>query len=231
MGRHAKIKVFVGIHLHRLTLVSFAEPQVLPNGDTHAMGNWKCDCGKIITTRISHVTNNASKSCGCLKRELASKRQTKHGMEGTQLCRIYRNIKNRCGNPNTPSYQDYGGRGIKVCKRWLGQNGLAAFIADMGQQPTPLHTVERRDVNGDYSPSNCYWLPLAEQNRNKRNSVRLTLDGVQLLQRDLAKLAGVDDSSIALRLKRGETPEQIRDYFNNRRAQIFREKYERMVAR
>lgn len=84
-------------------------------------------------------------------------------------------MKQRCFNPNSENYYLYGGRGITICDRWLhgedGMSGLECFIADMGQKPSPDHTVDRYpDNDGNYEPSNCRWATMAEQNLNKRSN-------------------------------------------------------------
>ena len=81
---------------------------------------------------------------------------------------IWAQMKQRCNNPNHGNYSNYGGRGIVVCEQWL--NSYSNFIGDMGNRPTDNHSIERKDVNGPYSPDNCLWIPLKEQQLNKRDS-------------------------------------------------------------
>lgn len=82
----------------------------------------------------------------------------------------------RCSNKAFKQYNDYGGRGIKVCQRWSGKDGALNFITDMGPRPKGA-TVERRENDEDYSPNNCYWGTRKEQGRNKRNNLRVTYKG------------------------------------------------------
>ncbi|MCM1142418.1 MAG: hypothetical protein NC453_27935, partial [Muribaculum sp.] len=78
-------------------------------------------------------------------------------------------------NPNNAQFKDYGGRGIKICDRW--RNSFENFLADMGKKPTPQHSIDRIDYNGDYCPENCRWATRAEQNNNKRNCIMVTYNG------------------------------------------------------
>lgn len=94
-----------------------------------------------------------------------------------KLYYTYRNILSRCYNKNYKLYKYYGERGIKVCPRWLGKDGYAHFIKDMGQKPTDettpkgrsIWSIDRIDVNGDYCPKNCRWTTMKEQCQNRRH--------------------------------------------------------------
>jgi hypothetical protein len=97
----------------------------------------------------------------------------KHGLSGTPTYMSWWNMRYRCTNPDYPQWKDYGGRGIKVCDRWL--DSFENFLEDMGPKPTVKHTIERSNNNGDYDPVNCYWeVDRKKQNRNQRR-VKMTM--------------------------------------------------------
>jgi hypothetical protein len=115
-------------------------------------------------------------------------------------------MTSRCVNPANDAYQAYGGRGIAVCDRW---QDFAAFAEDMGPRPSPLHTIDRRNNNGNYEPDNCRWATPSEQQRNRRNNRLLTLNGETLCLAEWAERLGITDDMIRQRLdKLGWTIEQ-----------------------
>lgn len=125
---------------------------------------WRCvcDCGNITRTRQGRLLSGQTRSCGCFRR-------VKHGnRRGTFTSSEYHawsSMRARCNNPKHAAYNNYGGRGISVCSRW---KSFVAFLSDLGQKPSSDLSLERRDVNGNYTPRNCYWATRSEQNKNQR---------------------------------------------------------------
>lgn len=122
---------------------------------------WRCvcDCGKIKDVSGGSLKSGKSHSCGCYNIESAIERATIHGMTKHPLFKIWQGAKSRCYNKNVKAYPNYGGRGIKVCDRW---QEFRNFYDDMFSSWVPKLTLDRIDVNGDYSFENCKWIEKSE---------------------------------------------------------------------
>lgn len=166
-----------------------------------------CDCGTISILNGCNLRRGSSKSCGCKKAELMSKKSTTHGDTrggvNTKEFRAWMAIINRCTKPTDNAYHHYGGRGITVCYTWL--NSYESFLSDIGRAPTPKHSVERKDNNKGYDKDNCVWATHKEQCRNRRSNVYLTHNGVTKILGDWAKEFGIDRGRIGWHLKNGKS--------------------------
>lgn len=118
----------------------------------------------------------------------------------------WQNMRARCNNPKDASYSRYGGRGIRVCKRW--DESFTAFIDDMGWKPSPVYTIDRIDNDGDYEPGNCCWATPKEQANNRRSSTFLALDGVSMTIAQWSERTGLKPSAICQRLAYGWSVER-----------------------
>jgi len=115
-------------------------------------------------------------------------------------------MRKRCRNRNHPDYKHYGGRGIKVCDEW---GDFAAFVRDMGERPSPEHSIDRIDPNGDYTPANCRWATITDQIRNRRNTTWLTLNGRRQALTAWAEELGVGAGMLRARKAIGWSDEKI----------------------
>jgi hypothetical protein len=173
----------------------------------------RCDCGKTATVVSARLRSGITRSCGCLSRENSAaigKSNAQHGFAShvnpSRTYRIWMGMKTRCTNPNSDQWQNYGGRGVKVCDRWL--HSFECFLEDMGEPPSTRHSIERIDVDGNYEPDNCTWIPLEDQQYNRRNSLRLEFQGKTQALALWAKELGLDVHLLQNRLKLGWTVER-----------------------
>ena len=167
---------------------------------------WLCRCSCGTEKRIHTANIRRSRSCGCLRDELASARSRTHGLSKSAEYKVWAGIKRRCLNRNDPSYPDYGGSGVTVCQRWA--DSFEAFLEDMGCRPTPRHTIDRIKNSKGYEPGNCRWATRAEQNRNKKNNRLITFRGVTLVSAQWARRTGIDRATIEYRLDNGWSVER-----------------------
>jgi len=151
-----------GLKINRWTIISY------DNKRRGSFWNCVCDCGTKRVVNSTALKLGKTKSCGCLKLE-----KMKTHQEGTRgsISKEYRSwvhLKERCNNPNHHAYHRYGGRGISVCKEW--RDSYETFLLDMGRAPSKSHSVDRKNNDGNYEPSNCRWATKKEQSNNRVNT-------------------------------------------------------------
>lgn len=166
-----------------------------------------CDCGKLHIANGAMVKSGHIKSCGCLQREITSKRAKTHGFSKTRLYRVWQGMINRCRNPKHDYYASYGGRGIKVCNEW--KNDFLSFrkwSLENGYDENAKFsecTIDRIDNNGNYEPSNCRWISSREQSINKSTTIMFEIDGETKPLIVWAEEFGLNPATLKSRLKRG----------------------------
>lgn len=182
-----------------------------------------CQCGVIKNVRGVSLRFGRSISCGCLKKE---ENMTALG----ECCKtseyvIWNGIKGRCYNINNKDYKNYGGRGIKVCERWLGDEGYKNFLEDMGRRPSLNHTIDRGDNNGDYCKENCAWSTDYQQRRNRRDSHWLEYNGRRMIVTDWSKIFNVSVQSVVAFVKKNSMQETYNHYMSKKYPSIKKESF------
>ena len=167
----------------------------------------RCDCGEYTIVQGYYLRNNRIRSCGCLQKEIFLKRCRTHGYSKTPTYNSWQAMRKRCEDSKNKDYQYYGGRGIKVCERWLK---FENFLEDMGERPLGL-TLDRKDFNGNYCKENCKWATTKEQQNNKRNNHYITRNGVTKTISEWSDIFNIEQRTVWKRLKRGWAEENIFD--------------------
>lgn len=190
-----------GKEFNRLTVLNFA-------GYRKGKAWWccVCVCGVVKNYRAAFLLREDIKSCGCLQRELASKKRKTHGKTKTVEYRVWYHMIARCHTRTDKAYHNYGGRGITVCDAW--RKSFETFLSDMGPRPGKAYSIERKDNNGPYSKENCIWTTKKEQQRNRRNNFFLTYKGETLCLTSWAERLRMHKTTISARKRRGDTDEE-----------------------
>ena len=191
---------YIGQKFNRLTVLGFdLEKEKEAN---HIYAICGCECGNIATYQITSVLNGKVKSCGCLKREIEENSVIKNPLYPT-----WNGMKQRCLNPNSPEWENYGGRGISVCKEWL--NSFDSFLEwsiENGYRPNRGLSIDRIDVNKGYSQENCRWTTVYVQNVNKRKQKprkgTYEINGVTKTKKEWCEEYGVWVATVDYRMKK-----------------------------
>lgn len=153
----------------------------------------KCDCSTIKTIYAQTLVEGTSTNCGCLR--------IKHGLEGTKVYRLWAHMKERCFYSKHKSFKHYGGRGITVCNEWLDSATFIKWALSNGYKEGL--TLERKDYNGNYEPSNCEFIPLIEQANNRRSNRPITINGETKNIAEWARIANIGPKTLRHRIEAG----------------------------
>jgi len=182
----------------------------------------KCDCGTMTVVYQGNLRRGQSKSCGCLLKEIAKHKHLTHGEsnyrsnKGTKEYTAWARMLQRCYNNKLSIYKNYGGRGIKVCQRWL--NSYINFLSDVGRASGQKYTLGRINNDGNYEPSNVRWETLIQQASNKRTSRFITIGSTTHTLAEWSRISGKQHQTISYRLKVGRKPKDA--VFQKTRAEI-----------
>lgn len=166
-----KLDNLIGQRFGRLTVVSRSD-----NKGRNTAWLCKCDCGNQTIVTHQNLKSGHTLSCGCYNVDLLKIRSTKHGMSKSRLYGIWCGIKDRCNNPQSDSYSNYGKRGIGICVEW--DNDFNSFMEwSLNNGYLDNLTIDRIDNNKGYEPNNCRWTTSKEQGRNKRNNILIFYKG------------------------------------------------------
>lgn len=180
----------------------------------------KCDCGnsELVSVNATNLRKGYTKGCCACKDKRLKIGNTKHGMKYTRIYRLWRSMKSRCYYPKINGYENYGGRGIKVCDDWQKFEPFYNWAMDNGYSDDL--TIDRIDVDGDYEPSNCQWISSKQQMRNMQNTIYVNYKNKEYVLLDLLEELGREEeyNKIRSRIRRGwEIEEALESPFNMQR--------------
>lgn len=153
-----------------------------------------CDCGNLTTVRGYSLRRGSTSSYGCARGENGKHAWTTHGKTDTREYGSWISMISRCTNKENQAYAYYGGRGIRVCARWL--NSVDDFIKDVGLCPGPGYTLDRIENDGDYEPGNCRWATKEEQSNNQNRIVKYDYGGEKMSIAQIARLRNMSYSTL-----------------------------------
>lgn len=156
----------------------------------------KCECGKECVVMTDKLKSGHTRSCGCLKRDAA----TKHNDANSAEHRAWISMRSRCNNPNDNAYHNYGGRGVKVSEAW---DDYSVFLAEMGRKPHPKMQIDRKDNSKGYQPGNCQWATCKKNQNNKRSNRRVDFGGRTQTIAEWAEEIGINYRTLNNRINRG----------------------------
>jgi len=199
----AKLIDLTGRTFERLTVVAKEKAKY----GTRAFWHCRCDCGEEIIVSSQSLRTGATKSCGCLNAEKTTARNMKHGLAYSEkLYAVWKAMRQRCFNKRCKDYPKYGGRGITVCNEWDDYARFRSWAIANGYQEGL--SIDRKEVNGNYEPSNCRWVSSFIQANNTRRNINITIDGISKTASEWEREKGFCEGTISKRIKRyGISPE------------------------
>lgn len=180
----------IGEEIALLTVLGFSD-----SGRYH--WSFLCRCGRTASIYYASVLRGHTTSCGCYRPDKTIHGNARRGNFSAEY-RAWAGMKTRCENPKADNFARYGGRGVRLCDRW---HTFENFLSDMGPKPSPKHSLDRINNDGDYEPGNCRWATQHEQGRNRRNNVQISFRGETLVLADWAKRIGIGIAGLSERVR------------------------------
>jgi hypothetical protein len=172
-----------------------------PASDKRRRLNCLCSCGNSVAVRLVNLRSGRATSCGCYQREGVARRSTTHGRKGTPEFSAWVEMRRRCRDVNRNTADSYIIRGITVCAEW--EHSFERFFADVGPRPSPEHSIDRIDNDGNYEPNNVQWALPKQQARNRRSNRIIKVNGVAKTVAGWSEDSGISEATIRYRLNRG----------------------------
>ena len=191
-------------------LIVIKENGTTKNGDIRWL--CRCDCGNEKTITGSKLRSGHTQSCGCLQRETIRKIRTKHNMSSASLYSIWGNMKERCYRKTNNRYYRYGARGITVCDEWHDFANFSEWAFDNGYEEGL--SIDRIDIDKNYEPGNCRWIPLSEQMQNRSNTHWVEYNNEKICMSEFSRRIGISLSMVYKRLKKGMSGDDIAREFD-----------------
>ena len=187
----------VGQKFGKLTVIKIS------GHDNHGKITWEChcECGNATVSTTGDLRSGSSRSCGCSRNGKIMPLTFARSINAVPEWLAWKNIIQRCTNPHHKAYENYGGRGIKICDEW--KNDFLAFYNHIGKRPTPKHEVDRIDNEVGYVPENVRWATRKEQSNNRRSNRLITYKEKTMTISQWADEIGIDRKSIQNRIRAG----------------------------
>lgn len=212
MRRRVPAEERVGEDFDRLRVESVERRKCGPSQNRRTFMHCVCECGTRCVVELGNLLARRTRSCGCLMWENLRDNLHTHGQSRMDIrhegYNTWAGIIQRCTNPKSKAFKDYGGRGITVCEMW--RCSFEAFMDDMGPKPSPSMTIERKDNSLGYEPGNCVWATRVEQARNTRRNRWIEFQGERFILKEWAAKFGYSESGLKRLLNRWGDEEGMR---------------------
>ena len=211
-----KLEIKQGDKFGKWTIIEEIAPKISSN-KPRRMFRCQCECGNVGEVQLSCLRNGHSTSCGCEQKKKASISNYKHGLSDKHpLYCVWKNMKKRCNNPNASEYENYGRRGISVCKEW-SENFKNFYDWAINNNWSKELTIDRIDVNGNYCPENCRWANIKTQMNNMTKNHYVEYNGNTYTLSTLSEYLNIPYNIVRYRLSnRKWTVKQLINYYNDR---------------